>query len=202
MKNSFTFCLVYLTFSVYSCHGQLNKMPPPECIELNNRGNSYMMNATEDQKSGISKAIQLFTEAIRCDSTYLIAYINLAQAYDRNLDYKKELRINNRILELSHNDPSIIMEKAEIFEKMGVMDSANKFYKLAKQSFIDSLSIHPNNKNYLSGLILEIALTEGKVLALKELNKYTTQNPALKSDADRDFFENFDKRSYLFHSSQ
>jgi len=162
MKTPFAFCLICLAISFCSCNGQQMKVPPSECIELNNKGSEYMMNYPTGGKNGLLKAIDLFNQAISCDSTFLLAYENLAHAYDHNQDYKKELSIYNRVLILSSHYPSIITEKAEVFEKMNKLDSAKLGYQLARQSFTDSLSIHPNNLNFIRGLLLVIALTEGK----------------------------------------
>ncbi|WP_439698117.1 hypothetical protein ACFGVS_07625 [Mucilaginibacter sp. AW1-7] len=163
-----------------------------------------MMNYPMNGKNGLLRAIDLFTQAINCDSTYLLAYINLANAYDRNHDYKKELTIYNKALMLSKNYPSIITTKAEVFEKMGMLDSAKKVYQLARQSFTDSLAIHPNDANFIGGFILVMPLTEGKESALKELDRRITLNPELKSKMYTDyyFYQYFDKRAYLYHLTQ
>jgi tetratricopeptide (TPR) repeat protein len=204
MKISFAFCLIYLTISFSSCNGQQMKVPPSECIELNNKGTEYMMNYTKGEKSGLLKAIDFFNQAVNCEPTYLLAYRNLANAYDRNQDYKKELAIYNKALILSNNHPSIIIQKAEVFEKMNMLDSSKRVYQLARQSFSDSLSIHPHDVNFIGGFILVIALTEGKEAALKELDRRITLNPELKSKMNTDyyFYQNFDKRAYLYQLAQ
>lgn len=204
MKISFAFCLLYLTISFCSCNGQQMKAPPSECIELNNKGTEYIMNYTKGEKNELLKAIDLFNQAISCDPTYLLAYRNLANAYDYDQDYKKELTVYNKALILPNTSPSIITEKAEVFEKMSMLDSANRVYQLARQSFSDSLSIHPNDLNFIRGFLLVIALTEGKESALKELNRRNMLNPELKSKmfSDYYFYQYFDKRAYLYHLAQ
>jgi tetratricopeptide (TPR) repeat protein len=180
------------------------KVPPAECVELNNKGTEYMMNYTKGENSGVLKAIDFFHQAINCDPKYLLAYINLANAYDRNQDYKKELAVYNKALILSNNHPSIIIQKAEVLEKMSMLDSSKRVYQLARQSFSDSLSIHPHDVNFISGFILVIALTEGKEAALKELDKRISLNPELKLKMNTDyyFYQHFDKRAYLYHLTQ
>ena len=163
-----------------------------------------MMNYPTHGKNGLLKAIDLFNQAINCDPAFLLAHINLANAYDHNQEYKKELTVYNKALILSNNDPSIITRKAEVFEKMNMLDSAKKVYKLARQNFTDSLSIHPNDVNFIGGFIMVIALTEGKESALKELDRRIALNPELKSKmiSDYYFYQYFDKRAYLYHLSQ
>lgn len=180
------------------------KIPSSECIELNNKGTSFMMNVTENEKGGVLKAISFFKKAIDCDSTYLLAYINLANAYDRNREYKEELNISKKILTLSRNNPSMITLRAEAFEKMNLLDSAKRLYQLAKHNFRDSLITHPGDVNFIHGFVLGVALTEGKESALSELNRQIKLNPKLQSDLITDFyfFEDFDKKSYLYHLAQ
>ena len=79
------FSLLLLLGAVNYCKSQSSnqrKTHPKECIELNNRGVKCLMNAMNDEKE-LNQAIVLFKEAIVCDSTYLIPYMNLANAYNQ-----------------------------------------------------------------------------------------------------------------------
>ncbi|BAU53026.1 hypothetical protein MgSA37_01193 [Mucilaginibacter gotjawali] len=176
------------------------KIPSKACIELNNKGTEYMMNYPMNGKDGLLKAIDFFNQAIDCEPSFLLAYENLAHAYGRNQDYKKELSAYNKALTLSNNDPSIITEKAEVFEKMSMLDSAKRDYQFARQSFGDSLSNHPDDANLVSGFVLVIALTEGKDAAIKELNAQLKMHRSLSSKLSYEyaFYKDFDRHAYIY----
>ena len=204
MKISFAFCLMFLIISFFSCNGQNKKMPSSDCIALNNQGNDYLTKFTCGDKKALLKAIDLLKQAINCDTSYLVAYRNLTIAYDWNHDYMKELTVFRKLLILSHNYPEIITEKAKVFEKLNMLDSARRNYQLARQRLSDSLHIHPSNARFVSDFLLVLALTDGQDAALKELNRRITICPELKPKliSEYYFYQNFDKRAYLYDLMQ
>jgi tetratricopeptide (TPR) repeat protein len=178
-------------------------IPSKECIELNNKGVDYLMKFPRSEKD-IDTAINFFNQAIKCNATYLTAYINLSNAYDSNKNYSKELAVYDKALILCSNRLVLLTNKAVIFEKMNLPDSANKIYQLARRGFTDSLTIHPTNINFINGFIQLIALTEGKEAALKELDRQTSLHPELKPKMASEYFfyQNFDKKAFIYHLTQ
>jgi tetratricopeptide (TPR) repeat protein len=201
MNSLFTFCFIWLSIVIYSCHGQEKNLPPSDCIELNNKGTDYLMRYHGEKDLRLDSAISFLKQALVCDSTYLKAYMNIALAYDYKQDYNEELITYNKILLLTKNYPTIMVEKGIVLEKMHKLDSAVKTYKLAGIAFNKQLLTHPKNLNLIGGSILLLALTEGKESALKELDKQVSANPELASKMASDYFfyQNFNKNAFMYH---
>lgn len=177
------FSFIMLIGAVNSCKSQSSNkiiIPPKECIELNNKGMKCLMDYPMYGKKGLDSAIDLLNEAVKCDTTYFIAYSNLAIAYDRKKDYNDEMFALNKMLSLTNNDPTYLVLKGMVFERMDKIDSANKTYQLAKIVFQKKLTEHPT-ATLVNGIVLLTALTEGKDEAMKELNKQIKLHPELSS---------------------
>lgn len=204
MKILVRFFLLSFVISCHSCKRRHSTFPDPECVDKNNSGIELIVKYQQGKSSDLTKAISFFKDAIKCDPKYSSAYTNLALVYDYKKNYGEELNVYNKILSFSDNDPSILTEKGIVFEKLKLIDSAKIIYQLARQKFEDKLKTHPSNITYIQGLLMILALTEGKESALRELNKQVTSNPELASKmvADDYFYQHFDKSAYIFHLSQ
>lgn len=158
------------------------------------------MNYPFEGEAGLNKAINLFEQAIKCDSTYAIAYANLANALDHKHSYGDELKISNKLLILLNNDPSILMTRGMLFEKMNSIDSARKAYYLASTGYGKKLAKHPENVNLIKEIILLKALTDGNDEAMKQLNVEIKMHPNLSSQltGEYEFYKNFDKHAFIY----
>jgi len=196
-----TFSLILLIF-VNSCtYSQNANAPSRDCIALNNQGVEYISNYPMNGKSGINQAIDLLQQAIQCDSTYLTAYINIANAYDKNHNYDGEMRAYNKILKLTNYDsPSIITQKGVLFEKINKIDSAKKYYDIAKIACKKKLIKHPEDAEIIKELILLKALIIGKDEALKEIDEQIKLHPGLqeKLSGEYEYYKIFDRHAYIY----
>jgi len=195
------FSLILLIAAINSCKIQSSNkiiIPPKECIELNNKGVKYLMKYSDDDKQ-IDTAINLLSEAVKCDTTYLTGYMNLANAYDRKKSYVDELVVLNKELILTNDEPSILTEKGMLFERMAFIDSANKIYLMAKLNYEKKLTEKPSAR-IVDGLVLLKALTNGKNEAIKELGKQLKLHPELSAKLSYlyDFYKDFDRRSFVY----
>jgi len=195
------FSLLLLLGAVNYCKSQsLNKIiiPPKECIELNNKGVKYLTKYPDDDKQ-IDTAINLLSEAVKCDTTYLTGYMNLANAYDLKKSYVDELAVLNKELILTNNNPSILTEKGMLFERMGFIDSANKIYPMAKLNYEKKLAEKPSAW-IVGGVVFLKALMNGKDEAIKELDTQLKLHPELSAKLSYlyDFYKDFDRRSFVY----
>jgi tetratricopeptide (TPR) repeat protein len=197
------FLLLALNF-INSCtnsHSNRMLIPSKECIELNNEGVDSLSNYRPwDGKKKLNTTINLFKQAIKCDSAYLTAYLNLAIAYDKQGSYSEEMITYNKMLLLTNNDPFVLRSKGILFEKTNHNDSANQAYYLAKAEYKKRLAKDPSNINNIRGMILLKALTDGKDEAIKELYKQIQLHPQLASQLSTEhvFYEYFDRHAYIY----
>jgi len=129
----------------------------------------------------------------------LIAYINLANAYDQKFDYKTELSVYRKLLSLSDNSAAFLIGEAIIYEKINEIDSAKDVYLRAKAAYKQKLSVSPNDIDAIKGIIYLKALTVNKDSAITELNKQAKIHPDLSSKLNEElyFYENFDRKSII-----
>ena len=201
IKTVFSLLLSFIILN--SCimnHSNKVIIPPTECIKLNNSGVEYLMNYPMNGEKGLNKSIDLFKQAIQCDSTYLNAYIGLANAYGQKKSYKEEMLAYNKLLVLANNDPSLLTQKGVLFERMNKIDSAKKIYYLTKIGFENRLAKTPGNPNLISGMVFLTALIDGKNAAIKELNEQIKAHPELspKLAYEYEYYKYFDRHAYVY----
>lgn len=154
---------------VSSCKQKDTNTPSQKCVELNNKGVSYMMNNTpNDRQSDLNKAIKLYKQAIACDTAYVTAYINLATAYDDAHLYSERMHVLNKLIVLTKGHPSFLLLKATLLEKTDHLDSASKWYQLTRKAYEKHLAKKPDDISLITGKIDLIAVMEGKNQAIKD----------------------------------
>ncbi len=201
-----TFCFFLLIVNGTSCqnrHSGISAMPSKECIELNNDGGKYLMNYPRDGDSLLNKAIDKFEQAVRCDSTYFTAYINLSTAYDYKGSYDKEMIAFNKLLKLIPNDAVLFEQKAELFERMGKPDSAKIYYLLSSVAFQRRLAKDPANEKTIANIVDLKAITDGKDAAKKELDYQINKHPELsrKLAYEYEMLNLFNRESAVFRKT-
>src|ERR1700760_1042731 len=172
--------IISVLITAISCVGQ-NKDHSKDCIKLNNEGIEYLTNYPMNGEKGLDKAVDLFKKAINCDSTNVIFYNSIANAYDQKHDYHSEMIAVNKMLSLTVNDPAILMAKGTLFEVMGHVDSAKETYQRAQMEYQKRLSKSPNDFYLISGMILLKAVTDDKDEAIKLLNEQIKSHPDLSA---------------------
>ncbi len=158
-----------------------------ECIALNDKGVSYLVNPTFGEKGTLDKAINLFKEAIECDSNYLIAYINIANAYGQKHDFPEVMKAYNFILKHSNNSPVFVVQKAILFERINQTDSAKNYYNIAMNLYSKQLLKNPNNVGVIKEVISLKAYMGGKDDAIKEIDKQIMLHPNLERELSIDY---------------
>jgi tetratricopeptide (TPR) repeat protein len=189
-----------LVNSCSSNHSNRMNSPSIECIKFNNDGVVHLSNYPVDGEKGLNEAIQLFKQAIKCDSMYYNAYINLTNAYDQKGNYSEEMIAFNKLLIITNNDPSILFMKGMLFERMQYIDSAKQIYFLTRAAYAKKLTKYPDDINAIRGIILLKAVTDGKDEAIKELNKQIKIHPKLSSKLGEEhgFYEEFDRHAFIY----
>ena len=188
----------FLSLILFSCGGKTSRsgIPKKECIGLNDEGAKYLMQPSFGGSNETDTAITFFKQAISCDSNYIVAYLNLANAYDHKHDFKSEMLTYDKILLLTNNDPVLTLQKGILFEKLGEVDSAKSTYSLSAAGFQKRLSLSPDNFEALKGSVYLKALTVSKDAAIEELNGQIIAHPNIagKLNSERFFFEDFDRK--------
>jgi tetratricopeptide (TPR) repeat protein len=170
-------------------------------LKFNKKGFGYMVSYSDNgDTTELNQAIDLFKQAIKCDSTYLNAYMNVANAYDHKKSYDEEMGVFNKLLSLTKNQPTILTLKGILFDKMNEPDSAKQAYYLANTGFEKGLIKDPDNIKLIDGKILLTALTEGKDAAIEELNVQIKQHPKLSTNLanEHTFYRYFDKHTFIY----
>ncbi|WP_345331216.1 hypothetical protein [Mucilaginibacter defluvii] len=128
--------IIFLSYLLVccSCNENPSNKLNPDCININTKGTEYLTNYQNGDTLALDKAIYFYEKAIKCDSTYLLGYRNLALAYDYKKSYKEELNVFQKVSYLTNNAPAILVEKAIVFEKLGLTGSANYTYKAAQSN--------------------------------------------------------------------
>jgi tetratricopeptide (TPR) repeat protein len=190
---------VVLIIAINACNSQKTNHPV-ECIKLNDEGINYLMNYPMNGEKGLEKAIDLFKQAISCDSTNFIFYNNLANAYDQKHNYDGEMVVMNKMLALTANDPAILMQKGMLFEVMGRANSAKELYNLSKVEYEKRLAKRPNDINLIKGIVSLIGVDSGKEEAIKALNEQIKIHPELSPELSQQllFYKYFNRHDFVF----
>lgn len=187
-------------FTISSCKGQHSNIPAKECIELNNKGLDLLMNYPMNGEQELDKAVDLFKQAITCDSTDWVFYNNLANAYEKKHNYNGELIELNKLLILNENYPMFIISKGMVFEKINKIDSANKMYDFANVEFKKRLAKNPEDVGLIQGVIQLKAITLGKDSAIKEIDNQIKLHPNLSSKLsyEYEYYKYFNRHNYIY----
>jgi len=148
----------------------------------------------------LDKAVDLFKQAITCDSTDWVFYNNLANAYEKKHNYNGELIELNKLLILNENYPMFIISKGMVFEKINKIDSANKMYDFANVEFKKRLAKNPEDVGLIQGVIQLKAITLGKDSAIKEIDNQIKLHPNLSSKLsyEYEYYKYFNRHNYIY----
>ncbi|MGN6394679.1 MAG: tetratricopeptide repeat protein [Mucilaginibacter sp.] len=199
--SKIAFGLLFTIVAISACnHSKKSDGHSTECISLNNRAMHLLGNYPMNGKDSLKKAISLFRQAIHCDSTNVVFYLGLVNAYVQEKNYTEEMVVDNKLLALTANDPSILMQKAMLFELMNHSDSAKEIYRLSRLTYKKRLANDPENIRLIRGLVLLKGVTAGRDSAIKDLKEQIRMHPRLSPalSGDFEFYKDFDQRSYIF----
>lgn len=132
--------------NIFNATKELSKAPKNPFL-LNNAGKIYLNNGDFDN------AIKMFKEAIKYKSDFIIAFLNLASAYEVGEDLESAMDIYTKILAINSSDVRALVNIGNIYLK-------NKEFDKAKDLFCKVLKIDKENVAALDKLAL-IYLVEG-----------------------------------------
>ena len=196
-----SFLILSLTLvAINSCKGQHSNIPPKECIALNDKAMTLLMNYPMNGEQELNTAIDLLKQAISCDSTDWVFYINLGNAYDKKHNYNGEMAALNKVLTLTKNDPAILLQIGMLYEVKGRVDSAKNMYQLTEVEYEKRLAKNPKDVNLIKGNILLKGVTDGKDEAIKALNEQIKIHPELSSQLSGEllFYKYFNRHDFVF----
>lgn len=166
---------------ISSCTGRsISKynLPPKECIALNDNGFTHIQDYLERHSDKqLDMAANLLKEAIKCDSTYFIAYKNLADVYGYMKNYNAEISIYDKLIILSNESPLMVYGKASLYLKLNKPDSAKITYVSAESVYNTKLKKDPGNVNMIISKIILKAFSDSKEEAMKELREQIKMHP-------------------------
>ena len=128
--------IIGLVVMFWSCSAQ-NMERDTLAVELNDMGVEYMMqgNSIMGTEFLLDSAVLCFSEAIQIDSTYKMAYGNLASCYHTMGNYEAFLEISD--LAVAHFE-----DDSELIYLRGMAYGCNGMYKEAQQDFESALKLY------------------------------------------------------------
>ncbi len=143
------------------------------CKALNDSAVQILTDVNQGKKKimMLDSAIKLLDLAIQCDSNYFIALSNKAHILSFMNKYYETIKVINRLLVLTNNDPGIIQYKGVIYEKMNQLDSARSQYDFAEKTYIKTLQKYPDSLPILGNYLFLIVIKDGKDSALRKYNE-------------------------------
>lgn len=115
-----------------------------KAMELNNRAILKKTNSFF-QKDSLRDALALFEEAALIDTTYQLAYINLAQTQTQMGKVGEAIRTLKRILKGNYNDCSLLFAIGYSYDLLEEPDSAQMYYKESLNAFRKCIGVYPDS---------------------------------------------------------
>ena len=181
---SFSLVLIYFT-SCNNSDGQIsesklkNHKVSKECKKLNDSAivilNNHLYNNKID--TGYLKTLYLLNLAISCDSNYFLALSNKSTVLSLQGNYLESIKVLNKLLSITNNDPEILITKGILFEKLGLKDSSNSIYQKTSIEYENRMKIEPNNFTLIGNKLFFQTFMGKKQFAIAQLKKYIIKNP-------------------------
>ena len=169
----------------------LSEAIKPEAIIKNNRGvvlmTEYMSNV-----DSLKLAIHYLDEAIAIDSSYVLAYVNKAEAFNRMNESQKSTNLLIFATRKFSDDRYLPLLLGQRYEHLGKKDSAQYYYKKLAMTYNNLIQIHPDS----------VSLRVGRLVALSAIYGEQTMSIAdsirlfEKKDPDSESLKLF-KKSFL-----
>jgi tetratricopeptide (TPR) repeat protein len=179
---------ILLVMSVWAitCKGQIKNekknFVPKDCVRLNDSAFAFLLkyeNTYQRQYNDkrLDTALDLLKQAVKCDSAFTIAYINMANTYNDMYNLDAEIQILNKLINLTHNNPKFILRKAQTFKYQGKKDSAKRAYAMVDSLYDKQLQRNPENINVVIDKIYLRRYTQGLDAAYNELMEQVKKHP-------------------------
>lgn len=180
--------LISLGILINSCSGQdqykaKRDIPPKECVTLNDSAgvhlqrfeNSVPPRSYKDKQ--LDTALYLLKEAVKCDSNYIIGYLNMANTYAYMKNLNAEMAIINKLILISNANPSFILRKALLYKNENKTDSAKSTFAILNRLCDEQLKKDPENVRMIVNKIWIKAYSDGKYAGLKARDEEIRQHP-------------------------
>ncbi|RZA03727.1 MAG: hypothetical protein EOP47_02035 [Sphingobacteriaceae bacterium] len=183
MKKLFKiFTVFFYVIALSSCKGQYK--PSMECIVLNNKAFAHLeryQGMYGGDKKELDTALTLISQAIKCDSNYFNAYVNMRVIYGHMANYNEAIAKDDKLWKLSA-EPHFLFDKGMLFDKINKPDSAKHNFLLARKFYEKQLIKKPANAVIIYEIILLTAFIDGKERAMHEYEKQVKLHPELASN--------------------
>lgn len=169
----------------------LSKKIKPEAVIKNNRGVVLMTECMSNVDS-LKLAIRYFDEAIAIDSSYVLAYVNKAEVFNRMNESQKSINLLIFATRKLSDDRYLPLLLGQRYEHLGKKDSAQYYYKKLTMTYNNLIQTHPDS----------VSLRVGRLVALSAIHGEQTMNIAdsirlfEKKDPDSEALKLF-KKSFL-----
>lgn len=141
-----------------------------QAMELNNRA---ILKKTKSfyQKDSLEEALALLEEASLIDTSYQLAYINLAQTQTEMGKVGEAIRTLKKTLRGTYNDRSLLFAIAYSYDLLEEPDSAQMYYKESLNAFRQCISVYPDSILLLANKAFVTSIMENDTTVISDLLK-------------------------------
>ena len=143
-------------------------------------------------------AIILLDKAIRIDSTYYLAYANKAMILQHLNRNKEAIQVLDKITKIQTNYAEGFLSQGLIYEELGNIDSANKKYKEAINTYNKRIKKNDNIGDKLNRAFIISLLNRKK--GQKEFEKLIKEHPEKEEYIllwKKQLFDNFNREKFI-----
>lgn len=181
--------MVLILFLVHGCtrsqtsqKKQINSIAN-ECVLLNDSAFKYITRYNFRQNTkDLDTALFLLKRASSCDTSYFIAYSNMANVFDLMKNYESEIEVINKMLVLEKNNWWILTRKGLAYQKLNDVNSAKRIFFSVDSLCQAAMKNDPRNINLIINYITFKNLSDGKNAGVQELDIQIKRHPELKSE--------------------
>lgn len=173
-------CIVWGFLLIFSFSCSSKDEIKSECIEMNNIGIKYLTDAQlgNSVKENIDSAIFYFNKSIKCDSTNYYAYFNLLSAYIAEKDFETSINmIEKMAIKFKEEEHGFDQMKASLYESVGQLDSAIKYYNSSYLHYSDLAIAFPDSPLIAFSKAIAACKIFGKDEATSILDAYINSHP-------------------------
>lgn len=193
--NRCSFILLAIMMICSTCKSQPRDIG--QANEYNNIGTKLLIEYNSNQDS-LRKAANYFDKAIQNNDTLYAAYTNKLAVLLALGECDKATSYIDKILNLRKGDEGLIVMKANLLERQGRMDKANRLYIVALEDYNEKIAKYPNENSLKVNRVFVQLFIEGKDEAMKKYYQLKREYPHDMSIlCMEDTFIEFDRDEYI-----
>lgn len=151
-----------------------------KAMELNNRAILKKTNSFF-QKDSLRDALILLEEAIRIDTSYKLAFINLAQTQTETGKVGEAVMTLKKTLRGNYNDRSLLFSIGNNYNLLEETDSAQIYYDASLNAFKQCISIYPDSILLLANQHFVASIVKNDTTIITDfIKEYRHKYPNLK----------------------